>query len=49
MGEKGVNGNPELVSGINLIVSIPPREYIGAVFPKAFWSLFQNFLPEMGF
>lgn len=48
------NGNPELIPGINLIVSIPPHEYLELYSPKLFWlpqnsfPLFQSF-PEMGF
>lgn len=48
------NGNPELIPGISLIVSIPPHEYLELYSPKLFWlppnsfPLFQSF-PEMGF
>lgn len=36
MGEREENGERELVSGISLIVSIPPHEYLELYFLKLF-------------
>lgn len=41
MVEKGVHGNPELGSGISLIVSIPPPEYSALYSPEHFGVYFR--------